>query len=346
MNFDGTLRDLIRCYKTDPYSKYVKPEKKGGLRHATKANYTSLTNRLGDEHGDVLVSDIDGRKLTDWHEAWLGTDEDNQKIAMGHSLISMIRTLVTYGGTMLKNPACREVKAALHDMRFKMPKSRTERLTVEQVIAIRTTARAMGLSSIARAQAFQFECTFRQKDVIGEWVPLPKPETEITTILTRYEQWSRGICWEEIDERMVLHHVTSKRQKAVKKSLLLMPMVLDELQAHYCDLGEPLTRDKLPATGPVIIYEESGRPFFNFQFRRLWREIATAAGIPENVTNMDTRAGAITEALRSGARKDSVRKAATHSTAQMTEKYDRGDEEDDAEVSQSRVASRMATKGA
>ena len=60
----------------------------------------------------------------------------------------------------------------------------------------------------------------------------------------------------------------------------------------------------------------------------------------ETVRNMDSRAGAITEALSSGARMQSVRKAATHSTEAMTQKYSRGDEAEVAEVMQLRAARR------
>jgi hypothetical protein len=33
----------------------------------------------------------------------------------------------------------------------------------------------MGWHSIALAQAIQFDCALRQKDVIGEWVPESEP---------------------------------------------------------------------------------------------------------------------------------------------------------------------------
>lgn len=55
---------------------------------------------------------------------------------------------------------------------------------------------------------------------------------------------------------------------------------------------------------------------------------------------MDTRAGAITEGLQSGARLQSVRKAATHSDEGMTQKYSRGDVEEIAEVMTLRAAHR------
>jgi len=63
-------------------------------------------------------------------------------------------------------------RTALSKMRFAMPQPRKERLTSAQANAIRAKAHEMGRPSIALAQAFQFELMLRQKDVIGEYVPI------------------------------------------------------------------------------------------------------------------------------------------------------------------------------
>ena len=41
--------------------------------------------------------------------------------------------------------------------------------------------------------------------------------------------------------------------------------------------------------GPVILSEASDLPYEAMQFRRMWRKVATAAGIPKEVKNMDSR---------------------------------------------------------
>jgi len=112
-------------------------------------------------------------------------------------------------------------------MRFAMPKSRTERLTSDQAIAIRRKAWEMDRPSIALAQAFQFELMLRQKDVIGEWAPIA--EKGISYLQADGLKWLRGIRWEEIDQNMVLRHVTSKRNKEIEVSLKNAPMVMEEL---------------------------------------------------------------------------------------------------------------------
>src|SRR6185437_8269934 len=94
------------------------------------------------------------------------------KLPMGYSLVRMLRGLVTFGSTLLADKDCRELKIHLSDMRFPGPKAREERLTAEQVTSIRAQAHKVGKPSIALAQALQFGLTLRQKDVIGEWVPI------------------------------------------------------------------------------------------------------------------------------------------------------------------------------
>ena len=92
----------------------------------------------------------------------------------------------------------------------------------------------------------------------------------------------------------------------------------------------------MPAKGPIIDSELTGRPWAAPEFRRQWRKIARACGIPDAVFNMDSRAGAITEALEAGLPLDHVRKAATHSDVSTTQRYSRGD----AEIVASVIAAR------
>lgn len=104
--------------------------------------------------------------------------------------------------------------------------------------------------------------------------------------------------------------------------------------------GEPLRREHLPETGPIILNEQTGMPYYANTFRAAWREIARACGIPDSIRNMDTRSGAITEALEAGAPMDAVRKSATHSNSNMTQRYSRGNAEAVSNVLQHRAAHR------
>ena len=79
------------------------------------------------------------------------------------------------------------------------------------------------------------------------------------------------------------------------------------------------------------------------EFRRFWRIVATDAGIPVHVRNMDTRAGAISEAADAGVALEDIRHAATHSDVKMTARSSRGSEDKIARVMATRAASRNKT---
>lgn len=309
---DLAMRDLIEAYKTDKVSPYRK------LRYRTRQNYNSLLQRVGKDRGAVRLTEIRHRVFLEWHADW---SSDGQHIPMAHALIGMVRTLIGFGVVFLEDRECERLSGVLHKMKFEMGKGRDQHLTADQVDAVRVQAHKMGYPSMAQAQALQFDGTLRQKDIIGETVPQSEPG--ISDVMWRGMKWLRGVRFNEIDENLVLRHVTSKRLKLVEIDLKLAPMLFEEFQVAYCDLGEPLTRAKLPATGPVIVNEDTGRPYLTHQFRRRWRIIARAAGIPDEVQNRDTRAGAITEAIESGVLLEDARKSAAHSNVDQTSRYSR-----------------------
>jgi hypothetical protein len=259
-----------------------------------------------------------------WHEAIA----HQGKITMAHALIGMLRTLAGFGATILEDDECERLSSVLHRMRFPVGKPRTERMTADQAIAIRRVAHEMGRPSIALAQALQFDLMLRQKDVIGEWVPVSEPG--ISAVAYGAEKWLRGLRWEEIDQALILRHTTSKRLKEIEVDLKLAPMVMEELSI----LGGR------KASGPVIVCERTDLPWEASKFRDAWRTIATKAGVPKTIRNMDSRAGAITEATEAGAELEHIRHAATHGDIQMTQRYSRGAVEKIEEVMRLRAAHR------
>jgi hypothetical protein len=325
--FTGTIASLIACYRTDPDSTYHK------LRYKSRVNYDVNLKRLEKDAGDTLLTDIKARGLLRWHEQW----SSNGRVAMGHSMIAMLRSLFKFGKTILEDAECERLKGVLHDMRFPMPKPRSEIVTAEQVNAIREIARQRGLPSIALAQAFQFECALRQKDVIGEWVPHPEPG--ISDVKRGQEKWLCGLRWNEIDQNLILTHITSKRQKELVVDLKWAPMVMEELALAYPGFAAG-RRELLPGSGPIIVSERTAVPYSATQFRRTWRILAKAVGVPAGVFNMDNRAGAISEATNSGAPLESVRHAATHSDIATTQRYSRDGIKKTADVQRFRVAGR------
>jgi hypothetical protein len=319
--FDGTVRSLIFCYRTDRHSPFVK------LRHGSKMNYGDLMRRIERDHGAEHVRDLKGRDMIDWHEAWTQSG-----VTMAHSLMRMLRQLLTFGMTILEDDQCTRLSVILSKQRFTMAPARVAFLTAEMANAICELAHDKKMHSIALAQAIQFEGMLRQKDIIGEWVPESEPGPSLAPVWKK-QKWQRGIVWSEIDGN-ILRHVTSKRGKVIEIDLSLAPMVVRELELRRQRLGPP------PTFGPVIVNEATGRPWTNHHFREIWRRLADECGIPRNVQQRDSRAGAISEATDAGADLESVRHAATHSNIATTQRYSRNAAEKTATVLKMRVEHR------
>lgn len=329
-----TLKDLIDAYQDDPVSSFQK------LRFHVRRSHTSMLKRMSAQYGSHELRTIKARDLKAWHMEWLG----DGKISIAHALMSQMRTLCGFGATMLEEEECERLCLILHKLKFPQGQPRTEHLTAAQAVAVRAKAHWRGWGSIALAQAFQFELILRQKDVIGEWVPVSEPG--ISDVVSEDKgKWFRGIRWEEIDQNLVLRHTTSKRQKDVQWDLKSSPMVLEELAIHTLTPIADLSRSSLPASGPIIICEITGFPYSAAEFRRKWRILGNLAGVPKAVRNMDSRAGAITEATEGGAEIEHVKHAATHSDISQTQRYSRGATEKIASVQAKRIQHRFRTAG-
>lgn len=324
VKFDRTtLGSLMRVYQTDKASGYAK------LRHASRVHYDIMIKMIAKDHGDKLLSDINARMLTVWHNEWI----EGGRISSGHARIAMLRIVMGFGTTMLEDRECERLSVVLSKMKFAQAPAREAVLTAEHVIALRKKAHEMGRPSIALAQAIQFECMLRQKDVIGEWVPMNEPVFSDT--FRNSMKWARGVRWEEIDSRMILTHITSKRGKKLIVRLNNAPMVLEEFEHVALQYG-----GKLPTNGPIIRNEFDGHPWKAIEFRRWWRQIANECGIPKEIRNMDSRAGAITEATEAGADIEHVKHAATHSDIAMTQRYARHGEAKIEQVQMKRLEGR------
>ena len=175
----------------------------------------------------------------------------------------------------------RSVPAAILDeARFKQPARRRSKLELEHVRAFVCKAIEAGRVSLALGTALQFETTLRQRDVIGEWEPIPAGEPA-TGIVLRGRRWVRGLTWADISADLTITKETSKTGAVVGHDLRLCPLVLDVMALIAAELR----------VGPLIIDEKAGRPYAEHAYAREWRTIARAADIPDTVWNMDARAG-------------------------------------------------------
>ncbi|HXJ61322.1 MAG TPA: tyrosine-type recombinase/integrase [Verrucomicrobiae bacterium] len=334
--FDGTIRSLVNCYQTDPHSRYHKK------RYSTRRNHDTMLRRIAVRHGPEELRDIKGRTLLAWCAEW---SDGGRMLATWQSVRGLLRVMFSFGFAILEDPECERLCALMSSdaMEIEHSPPRTQSITAEWATAIRVTAREhFDWPCMALAQALQFELTLRQKDVIGEWVPISEPGT--SDITWRKQKWLRGLRWSEVDANFVLKHVTSKRQKEIEVNLMLAPMVLEELALMAGVSPAMLRRDMFPTTGPIVKNRLTNWPYNDSEFRRKWRKVANVAGIPRNVFNMDSRAGAISEAVRAGAPLTLIRHAATHSDIAMTQKYDRQAAEATATVMTMRIEKRNKPK--
>jgi hypothetical protein len=327
--YDGTYKSLINCFQTDPDSRYHRK------RYSVRKNHDTLLRRILERHGHELVKDTKGRTLLARHEMW---SDEGRMLSTAAAIRGQFRSLYTFGATILEDPECERLCTVMSRMRFDNPAPRKSHLSSAQADAVRAKAHEWGLPSIALGQALQFEITLRQRDVIGELVPLEEPGT--SDVIWEGKKWLRGLRWSEVDQNFILEHVTSKKGKTIVADLRLAPMVQAELAAIAEVPASELQRDMFPTTGPIIKREATGMPWSANAYRKQWRKIADAAGVPKDVWNMDSRSGAITEATDAGAELEDVRHAATHSDIAMTQRYSRGSAEKVAKVMRLRVAHR------
>jgi Phage integrase family len=344
--FDGTIKSLSKLYQTDPDSPFQ------NLRHETKQRYGYSLNALEKTVGDRRIADLTFRDFKRWYQEFAAPDAPggSEMLSRAYHLITTLRLLFAFGKLALpKASGCADVVEILSAMEFRGGKGqRQEILTYQQATLICNEAQRRRLSSIALAQAMQTECGLRQKDLIGEWVP--RSATGVTDIFWGPSKWLMGARWEEVDENFIWRHRLSKSVKGNQAimnadlgkveeyDLRAFPLVVAQLQRIGAVVD--LRRADFPASGPMIICERTGRPWWDTKFRTRWRQIARACGIPDAIQNRDSRPGAATEAEFAGARKETVQRLLGHSRAETTEIYLRGGREIRSEIAKLRAEKR------
>jgi hypothetical protein len=251
-----------------------------------------------------------------------------------YQCMQILRIVVGFG-VVSNIDECFRLKHVLEEMRFQVPKARTESITFHQVQAICDVAIRKGLVSIAVAQALQFELTLRQVDVIGIWEKTD--DIRAGGIIDRGQRWRDGLLWAHLDSAGILKKVTTK---------------VDDVIAEHDTMQYPFLRkmlDLVPAEkriGPMIKSEATGLPYRRRHFADVWRECAEAAGVPKSVWNRDSRAGGVTEGSDAGADLEHLRHHANHKNSQTTQRYNRTTLEKTRQVAKLRVASRSSKNGA
>jgi hypothetical protein len=204
---------------------------------------------------------------------------------------------------MCRKPGCPEFRAVIDAMRFEGLPSRKFVLTADQIAAARNAARVVGHLGAALSYAIQFEGAVRQWDVKGQWLPLD--DRQPSAVIYKGKKWI-GPTWANVDEHLILRWTPTKTENTTASEIVVdlqaCPMVMEELQ------GVPQSARK----GPLIVDQEKHRPYSEDRFNEIWRAAAKAAGIPPVVWNRDLRKSGLTEARRSGAHIDDLKKLMGH----------------------------------
>ena len=325
--YDGSFNSVFDLYETHEDS----PLKT--VKHNTRETYLFDIKALRETIGKRQLSMITGPDMKRWYREYRAPKKEGgaERIRGAHSKMTMLRMTLGFGVFLGVDDAKRLVDI-LSETRFENSPPRESAATAEQVAAVRKAAHAAGRPSVALASAFMFECLLRQRDVIGEW---RKDSSAVPAgaLVDRGQVWSTGIVWgQHINSVLILDKPTSKsrsRKRAVY-DLTACPMVMEEIA-----LIPPGAR-----IGPLVICETTKRPWRRRHFQEAWRECARAAGVPDDVWCMDTRAGGLSEADEAGADLNAMRHAATHAQASTTVRYLRKPLAKTREVAQLRTASR------
>jgi hypothetical protein len=197
--------------------------------------------------------------------------------------IAMLRTLLSYNVEIGTRGAL-DLRAMLSAMRFEKPGARDKAPTYEQTDAIVNKAMEMGYRSIAITTLAQYELIERRTHIIGQW---------------NDDAWSRGWVWDgqiALGQRLEWVGVTPDwriRYFQTKKGANLREYDLKVVQRL---LGLMQDTPKEARTGAIIICESTGEPWDTRRYQAKFREIARAAGVPDDVWSMDMRSGGATEA--------------------------------------------------
>jgi hypothetical protein len=307
----GTIGWFCERFETDEDSPIH------GKRADTQRFYALHLATIRKQIGKVTVAGVIGQDIRRWFKNWraqaANPERGHDGLRTARARLQTLARVIGYGAGDLSDTACQKLRATMEAMEFETTKPRSVAATHAQVQAFHAAAAEAGRPNMALAVLMMFEFTWRQRDVIGEWVTTPKGEPR-TGIVAGKKRWENGLTWDQIGPDWVIAKPLSKANgsKVSRRDLRKYPDLLAALQAV------PLAK----RIGPVIRDDDgSGLPYRADHFRHVFRSIATKAGWPMALRCMDTRAGAITEADSAGAAVDDIRGMANHSQVATTLGY-------------------------
>jgi hypothetical protein len=342
--YDGTVASACRVYQEHPHSKFSTK-----IKFNTRATYLSSLRLIEATVGKRLIRNVMVPDVEYWYQQWRkpAAPGATERIKRAHEAVSVFRTVI-YFLASLRYADCKQLAEELERVKFEKAGARTQAMTPAHASAFIRTALDLGRRKVMPADralsmaigvAAQFDLLVRQKDIIGEWAAAGanrKLPVGITIIDRGTEAWAGYFTWESIPGwRWRMKTSKSKYRAAGNFNLtehgLLFPLL--ELVPHDQRHG-------------AIVKGEGDLPVRQTSYGKWFRQIARAAGIPDDVWNMDSRAGGATEAKEAGAALKDIQGAMTHAEEGMTLRYiRRGPDQEISAVAQARSRKRAADQG-
>jgi hypothetical protein len=334
--YDGTVRSASRIYQEHELSDFHT------VKYNTRSTYTTSLKLIETTVGQRLLRNVTIVDVKHWYAQWRkpAVEGGKQRLKRAHEAVSMFRTVVRFLGA-LRVPECKLLAEELKLVRFEKSGAREVELNSGHVCAFIRTALELGNKGViprdralymAIGVAAQFETMLRQKDIIGEW---PKDATDTEKAISRGgahvrhggEVWIGWFTWEKVPGWLWRVRTSkSKYRSAMTHDLstygLLFPLL--EMVPHDQRVG-------------AIVKGEHGLPMRQSSYGKWFRDIARPAGIPDEVWNMDARAGAATEAEESGVELAAISDAAGHTKQTTTLRYIRQRSKKIATVTEARA---------
>jgi hypothetical protein len=317
--YNGTVLSACRIFQEHCLSSFHT------VKHSTRRTYQKDLRMIEATVGARLIRNVTILDVKRWYQEWRKPSSDNpgkERVDRAHDGVAMFRSVI-YFLAALRFADCKQLASELEKVKFEKGGAREQEFTYRHALAFIKTAMAFerdGVMPPGRAPAVgigtiaQFELLLRQMDIIGEWAPMSvtrRLPSGIATINLENEQWAGFFTWEHIAGwRWRIKTSKSKYRSAADFDLTKYTMLFPLLDAV----------PHVERTGPVV-KGSYGLPIRADMYRRWFRQIARASNIPDEVLNMDSRAGGATEADEAGAALEAIQGALTHTKSGMTVRY-------------------------
>lgn len=297
----GTWAWAIARYKGDDFSPFH------DVKDNTRAGYRYCIDKWGEAIGKLEVQATDFETLMIIKR---GMEKKSRSDAYVKRMFAHLRIVANYGLAIepeLFRNICDVMRSGA--LKTRNPRPRDVAPTASQIRAIIAAADAANDVSFALGLSLQWWLTLRAVDVRGQWLGTGK---------TR--RWADGLTWDGVDLTAgTIRKMISKTERHEEREMVWNLGPVPDLLLRLNAIPEA------QRVGPVI-KKADGQPYEVRHYRDLFRRYAIAAGVPEEVKLMDTRAGAITEAASLGANQIELQHAANHRDFKTTDRYIRSRE--------------------